>query len=66
MGLVTTLLSMTHAQWTHCNNILHAHNAQGLQLEEGQELDMAITLQFQSSLKGLHPNDSYLSDQARL
>jgi hypothetical protein len=60
MGLVTTQLSMTHAQWTHRNNILHAHDAQGLLLKEGQELDMAITLQFQSSLEGLHPNDYYL------
>ena len=60
MGLVTTLLSMTHSQWTHRNNILHARDAQGLWLKEGQELDMAITLQFQSGFEGLHPNDYHL------
>jgi hypothetical protein len=60
MGLVTTLLSMTHAQWSHRNQIFHARDAQGLWIMEGQELDMAITLQFQSGLEGLHPNDYHL------
>jgi uncharacterized protein YggL (DUF469 family) len=59
MGLVTTLLSMTHAQWSHRNQILHARNAQGLRISEAQELDTAITQQFQSGLEGLHPNDYY-------
>jgi hypothetical protein len=65
MGLVTTLLSMTHAQWTHRNNILHARDAQGLRIQEGQELDTAITLQFQSGLEGLHPNDYHLIERGR-
>ena len=66
MGLVTTLLSMTHSQWTHHNNILHARDAQGLQLKEGQELDMvAITLQFQSGLEGLHPKDYHLIERGK-
>jgi hypothetical protein len=56
---------MTHAQWTHRNNILHARNAQGLQIKEGQELDTAITLQFQSGLEGLHPNDYHLIERGR-
>jgi hypothetical protein len=65
MGLVTTLLSMTHSQWTHRNSILHARDAQGLRIKDGQELDTAITLQFQSGLEGLHPNDFHLIEHGR-
>jgi hypothetical protein len=38
VGLVTTLLSMVHSQWTHCCNILHARDAQGLCLREASAL----------------------------
>jgi hypothetical protein len=64
-GLVTTLLSMTHSQWTHRNSILHARDAHGLRLREGKELDTAISLQLQSGLDGLHPRDYHLIERGR-
>ena len=45
-GLVTSLLSVTHAQRTHRNSIRHARDAYGLQATLGKELVTAIDLQF--------------------
>jgi hypothetical protein len=59
-GLITSLLSMVHSQWTHRCNILHARDAQGLRLQEAQALAAAITFQFQTSIEGLRPRDHHL------
>jgi hypothetical protein len=64
-GLVTSLLSVTHSQWTHRNSILHARDAHGLQATLGKELITAIDLQFQSGLEGLHPRDYHLIERGR-
>jgi hypothetical protein len=59
-GLVTTLLSMVHSQWTHRCKILHERDAQGLRSQEAKDLDRAISFQFQSGVDGLHPHDHHL------
>jgi hypothetical protein len=64
-GLVTSLLSVTHSQWTHRNSILHARDAHGLRITRGQELATAIELQFQSGLEGLHPRDYHLIERGQ-
>ena len=64
-GLVTSLLSVTHSQWTHRNSILHARDAHGLRVKEGKELTTAIDLQFQSGLEGLHPRDYHLIERGQ-
>ena len=64
-GLVTSLLSVTHSQWTHHNSILHAHDAHGLCVTMGKELETAIDLQFQSGLEGLHPWDYHLIERGK-
>jgi hypothetical protein len=64
-GLVTSLLSMVHAQWTHRCNILHARDAQGLRLQEAQALATAIDFQFQSGLDGLCPRDHHLISRGK-
>jgi hypothetical protein len=62
-GLVTNLLAMTHSQWTHHNNILHACDAQGIHLQKTQELDLNIHNQFQLGLNGLLARDFYLIER---
>jgi hypothetical protein len=64
-GLVTSLLSITHSQWTHRNGILHARDAHGLKATLGKALVTAIDLQFQSGLEGLHPSDYHLIECGR-
>jgi hypothetical protein len=64
-GLVTTLLSMVHSQWTHRCNILHPCDAQGLCLWEANALGTAINFQFQSSLDGLRPRDHHLISRGK-
>jgi hypothetical protein len=64
-GLVTTLLSMVHSQWTHRCNILHARDAQGLRLREANALATAINFQFQSGLEGLRPRDHHLISRGK-
>jgi hypothetical protein len=64
-GLVTTLLSMVHSQWTHRCNILHARNAQGLCLQEAHALATAIDFQFHSGLDGLRPRDHHLISRGK-
>ena len=64
-GLVTSLLSVTHSQWTHQNSILHARDAHGLRVKQGKELATAIDLQFQSGIEGLHPRDYHLIERGR-
>ena len=59
-GLVTCLLSISHSQWTHCNSILHANDAQGLHLQEHAALQAAIDQQFQTGIDGLLPHDYHL------
>jgi hypothetical protein len=56
-GLVTTLLSMVHSQWTHRCNILHARDAEGLRLQDARALDTAINHQFDTGLEGLRARD---------
>jgi hypothetical protein len=64
-GLVTSLLSMVHSQWTHQCNVLHARDAQGLRLREAQALATAINFQFQSGLDGLCPRDHHLISRGK-
>jgi hypothetical protein len=64
-GLVTSLLSMVHSQWTDRCNILHARDAQGLRLQEAQALATAIDFQFQSGLDGLRPRDHHLISRGK-
>jgi hypothetical protein len=59
-GLVTCLLSLVHSQWTHRCSVLHARDADGLRLKDGQELHTASSLQFQMGLEGLHQRDHQL------
>jgi hypothetical protein len=59
-GLVNTLLSMVHSQWTHRCNILHARDAQGLRLQDARALDTAINHQFDTGLEGLRARDRHL------
>jgi hypothetical protein len=64
-GLVTSLLSITHSQWTHRNSILHARDVHGLRVSLGKELVTVINLQFQLGLEGLHPRDYHLIERGR-
>jgi hypothetical protein len=59
-GLVTTLLSMVHKQWTHRCNILHARDAQGVRLQEADNLKREIEYEFQLGLDGLLARDHEL------
>jgi hypothetical protein len=58
-GLITNLLHLTHTQWCHRNAILHARDAKGLKLKDGQALTAAITDQFHLGLDGLHARDRH-------
>jgi hypothetical protein len=64
-GLVTTLLSMVHSQWTHRCNILHARDAQGLCLREANTLATTIDFQFQSGLDGLRWRNHHLISRGK-
>jgi hypothetical protein len=58
-GLITNLLMVTHSQWLHRCAMLHAKDAQGLKLKEGQELQVAIQEQFLLGLDGLQARDHH-------
>jgi hypothetical protein len=58
-GLSTNLLHLTHSQWVHRNSVLHARDAQGLTIKEGQALTSAISTQFSLGLDGLLPRDQH-------
>jgi hypothetical protein len=61
--LITNLLHLTHTQWCHRNAILHARDARGLKLKEGQALMAAITEQFDLGLHGLYAQDHHYITQ---
>jgi hypothetical protein len=58
-GLITNLLMVTHSQWLHRCAVLHARDAQGLKLKEGQELQADIQEQFLLGLDGLQARDHH-------
>jgi hypothetical protein len=58
-GLITNLLLVTHTQWTHRNNTLHARNEQGLKISEGRELQTAIEAEFALGASDLHAHDQH-------
>jgi hypothetical protein len=62
-GLVANLLAMTHSQWTHRNNILHACDTQGIRLRQTQELDSNIRQQFHLGSAGLLARDFHLIER---
>jgi aryl carrier-like protein len=51
---------MTHSQWTHRNHILHACDAQCIQLQKTQELESHIQQQFHLGSHGLLTQDFHL------
>ena len=58
-GLVTNLLHLTHAQWIHRCNVLHARDAEGLKIKEAKELADSIRAQFALGLDGLLTRDHH-------
>jgi hypothetical protein len=58
-GLVTNLLSVTHAQWMYRCSILHERDTQGLKLREGRELLASLQQQFSLGVDGLHARDHH-------
>jgi len=58
-GLVTNLLHVTHAQWIHRCNVLHARDAEGLKIKEARELADSIRAQFALGLDGLLTRDHH-------
>jgi hypothetical protein len=60
LGLVSSLLQITHSQWVHQNHILHDKDEHGLHAAEQQGLKPAIMQQFQPGLDGLHPRNYHL------
>jgi hypothetical protein len=53
LGLVTHLLELVHAMWTHWNSILHQHDHQGLKLEKAAKLEAAICAEFELGTENL-------------
>jgi hypothetical protein len=58
-GLVTNLLTVTHAQWMHRCSVLHERDSQGLKLQEGRELLASVQQQFALGVDGLLTKDHH-------
>jgi hypothetical protein len=58
-GLITNLLLVTHTQWMHRNNTLHARNDQGLKISDGLALQTAIEAEFALGTSDLHAHDQH-------
>ena len=59
VGLVTNLLTVTHAQWMHRCSVLHERDSQGLKLQEGRELLASVQQQFALGVDGLLTKDHH-------
>jgi len=64
-GLVNNLLTLVHKLWKSRNDAVYEQDDLGLKVKDGQELEEAISEQFELGLEGLLPQDSHYINRGR-